>query len=70
MSKRLTLSLSEEEYAQVMRLREALNPGASIAGFAADALMANVEAELHGMECQCHEMAQALYNWRPQGRPN
>lgn len=70
MTRRITLTLSEEELEKIERLRSALSPDASRSSFAGDALMAAIEAELHGIECQCQQMAQALFMWQPEGRAN
>jgi len=69
-TKRITLTFNDDEVELIARLRDALDPERPLATFAADCLVASVKAELHGMECQCQQMAQVLYNWQPVGRPN
>jgi len=69
-TKRITLTFNDEEVDKIAELRDALDPERPLATFAADCLIANVEAELHGMECQCQHLAQVLYSWQPDGRPN
>ena len=64
------MTLHEDELALVTRLRDAIGHERPLATFMADLVVAAAEAELHGMECQCHEMAQVLYNWSPAGQPN
>lgn len=70
MSRRITGTFSDDEVALIEHLRDMIEPGRPLASFMADCLMGAVEAELHGIECQCEHMAQVLYAWQPEGRPN
>ena len=70
MSKRITLTLDDDELEAVARLRDTLMPESTIAGFAAECLIHAVQLELHGIECQCEHLTAVLYQWDPQGRPN
>lgn len=70
MSKRITLTLNDEEIEAIAKLRDTLMPTSTIAGFAADYLIHAVELELHGIECQCEHLTRVLDEWLPSGRPN
>ena len=70
MSRRITGTFREHEVELIEQLRDIFSPGQALSSFMADCLMAAVEAEMHGIKCQCNEMASMLYEWRPEGRPN
>lgn len=70
MTRRISITLDGEELEALVRLRNLLDPGMPLASFAANALVGAVDAELHGIECQCQQMAQILDEWQPEGQPN
>lgn len=70
MTRRVTLTLDMDELDALVRLRNLLDPGQALATFAANVLVGAVDAELHGIDCQCQQMAQVLHDWQPQGEPN
>jgi hypothetical protein len=69
-TRRISITLDGEELEALVRLRNLLDPGMPLASFAANALVGAVDAELHGLECQCKYWAEVLEEWRPDGRPN
>lgn len=70
MTRRISITLDGEELEALVRLRNLLDPGMPLASFAANVLVGAVDAELHGIECQCQQMAQILDEWQPEGQPN
>lgn len=70
MTRRISITLDGEELEALVRLRNLLDPGQAISTFAANVLVGAVDAELHGIECQCQYWADVLQEWRPDGRPN
>ena len=70
MTRRISITLDGDELDALVRLRNLLEPGMPLASFAAHALVGAVDAELHGIECQCEYMTQVLNDWQPQGEPN
>lgn len=70
MTRRISITLDGDELDALVRLRNLLEPGMPLASFAAHALVGAVDAELHGIECQCQYWAAVLDEWRPDGRPN
>lgn len=70
MTRRITGTFRDHEVELIERLRDILSPGRALSSFMADCLMAAVEAEMHGIQCGCNEMAQYLYQWQPEGPPN
>ena len=67
MNRRITLTISDEEMFDLLRLREQLDADCPLATFAASVLVSSVDCELfHSQQC----MASVLIEWRPEGRPN
>jgi len=69
-TRRISITLDGDELDALVRLRNLLDPGQALATFAGNVLVGAVDAELHGIDCQCEYMTQVLNDWQPQGEPN